>query len=251
MSPFSDAAAQAATLREVEHRPWPLSQRPWVMGQTWKQLLFAHWPIAHDILRPHVPESLELEQWEGSAWLGMTPFLVVGLRVRGLPPMPYLSEFRELNCRTYVRHGDRPGIWFFSLDASSLLAVKAAQWTYALPYRHAQIEFDGETFTAHRLQEDASFSASYLGLGEATPARPGSLEYFLTERYCLYAGGGELRAHIHHRPWPLQEADATVEEVEISPVPLEGRPLYHYAERQDVIIWPTERVRGESRKSDC
>jgi uncharacterized protein len=237
MSPFSDAAAQAGSLREVGHRPWPLNQHPWVMGQTWRQLLFAHWPVAYDALCKHVPSSLEIEQWDGSAWLGMTPFRVVGLRVRGLPSVPQLSNFLELNCRTYVRRGNRPGIWFFSLDASSRLAVKAAQSAYALPYRHAQIKFDGETFTARRSGQDASFSASYRGLGDARPARPGSLEHFLTERYCLYAGNGELRADIHHPPWQLQRAEAALEELGISPVAVKGEPLYHYAERQDVVIW--------------
>jgi uncharacterized protein YqjF (DUF2071 family) len=242
MSLFGDAAAQARTLSEVAHRPWPLNPDPWLMGQTWQRLLFAHWPVARDVLREHVPDSLELEECEGSAWLGITPFRVVGLRLRGLPPVPPLARFLELNCRTYVRQDDRPGIWFFSLDASSQLAVKAAQRTYGLPYRHARIDFDGDTFTAHRLGEGASFSATYRGLGEAKPARPGSLEHFLVERYCLYGGNGELRADIHHPPWQLHNAEASIREDGISPAPLHGEPLFHYAERQDVVIWSPEHL---------
>ena len=137
-SRLTDAAAQAQTLEDTAHRPWPLPARPWVMGQTWRRLLFLHWPVAAERLRPLVPTALELEEWDGSAWLGITPFRVEGLRARGLLPLPLLSSFDEINCRTYVRRGDRAGIWFFSLDASSRLAVEAARRTYRLPYRYAR-----------------------------------------------------------------------------------------------------------------
>ena len=242
MTRFDDVAAQSASLKEVGHRPWPLKREPWLMGQTWERLLFAHWRVPHDVLRPHVPESLTLEDWDGSAWLGMTPFRVAGLRLHGAPPLPLFSSFYELNCRTYVRHGDRPGIWFFSLDASSRLAVEAARRTYRLPYRWARIELGGEMFSAEPRDGSGSFRADYRGAGDAEPARPGTLEHFLVERYCLYAGDGRLRAEIHHAPWPLESAEATVTVDGIAPVALEGPPLCHYAERQDVVIWRTERI---------
>lgn len=242
MSSLSDAVAQAQSLEEVDHRPWPLNGKPWVMGQTWKGLLFAHWPIAVEALRPHVPETLEVEQYGGSAWLGITPFRVVSLRLHGLPPVPGLSDFLELNCRTYVRRSDRPGIWFFSLDASSRLAVEAARRTYRLPYRHARIDLEAATFTARREGEAAFFSASYDARGQAKSARAGSLEHFLVERYCLYAADGELRADIHHPPWQLQQAEVELDQRSISPVPLDGEPLCHYAHRQDVVIWAPEQI---------
>jgi uncharacterized protein YqjF (DUF2071 family) len=210
------------------------------MGQTWQNLLFAHWRVAHDVLRPHVPEKLELEEYEGSAWLGLTPFRVAGLRVRGAPPLPLLSSFFELNCRTYVRAGDRPGIWFFSLDASSRAAVAAARRTYRLPYRHAHIEARGDSFRADT-QDAGSFRAHYVAQGAPAPAEPGTLAHFLAERYCLYAGEGEWRAEIHHAPWPLEPAEADVEQLGIAPIELEGNPLCHYACRQDVVIWSLER----------
>ena len=242
MNSINDAVAQAAALREVAHRPWPLNPRPWVMGQTWERLLFAHWPVSADVLRPHVPDHLEIEQHEGSAWLALTPFRVVGLRLRGLLPVPGLSSFLELNCRTYVRHEDRPGIWFFSLDCSSRLTVEAARRTYALPYRYAQIDFEDRRFTLRRAGEGSLFDASYRGFGEAGAPAPGSLEHFLVERYCLYAGQGELRADIHHGPWQLQAVEAEVEQTGISPVPLEGKPLCHYGHRQDVVVWSPEPI---------
>jgi uncharacterized protein len=212
------------------------------MGQTWERLLFAHWPVAPNVLEPHVPEHLELERYEGSAWVGITPFRVSALRLRGLLPIPGASSFLELNCRTYVRHGDRPGIWFFSLDASSRLAVAAARRTYALPYRHAQINFVNDTFTVQRAGGERSFSASYQGLGQGKTAAAGSLEHFLVERYCLYAGKGELRADIHHAPWHLQTIEAELEQTGISPVAVEGAPLCHYSHRQDVVIWSPEPI---------
>ena len=239
MGRLEDAAAQTASLRETEHRPYPLAGRQWVMGQTWHDLLFAHWRVPHDRLRPHVPERLELEQHDGSAWIGLTPFRVAGLRLRGAPPLPLLSSFHELNCRTYVRAGDRPGIWFFSLDVSSRAAVAAARRTYRLPYRHARIEAGSGSFRA-AIEGGGSFRARYHGMG--MPAAPGraTLEHFLVERYCLYARDGELRAEIHHAPWPLQPAEAEVEHRGVAPVELEGEPICHYARRLDVLIWSPE-----------
>jgi hypothetical protein len=239
-----DASAQARSLEVVDHRPWPLPRRPWLLGQTWRRLLFAHWRVPQDVLRPHVPDTLVLEEWNGSAWLGMTPFRITGFRLRGLPPVPWLSSFYELNCRTYVRRGDRPGILFFSLDASSRLAVEAARRTYRLPYRHARIDAGAETFVAHAARGARSFSARYRGVGAATTAEPDTLEHFLTERYCLYGDNGRVRADIHHPPWPLRQAEARVEQTRVAPVELEGEPLCHYSERQDVVIWSPEPAAG-------
>jgi len=238
---FEDAALQARSLRETEHRPYPLPERRWTMGQTWHRLLFAHWRVPHDVLRPHVPERLELEEHDGSAWLGLTPFRIAGLRARGAPPLPLLSSFDELNCRTYVRAGGRPGIWFFSLDASSRAAVAAARRLYRLPYRHAEIDARDDSFRAET-EGGGSFRASYRGLGTPRPAAPGTLEQFLVERYCLYADDGRMRAEIHHAPWPLQPAEAEVEQRGIAPVELEGDPICHYSRRLDVVIWPLARV---------
>lgn len=240
MSRFDDAVAQAQSLTRVDHRPWPLPSGSWVMGQTWLSLLFAHWRVPRDALRPHVPERLELEEFDGSAWLGLTPFRIVGLRLRGLPPLPLVSRFDELNCRTYVRMDDRPGIWFFSLDASSRGAVEAARRMYKLPYRHARIDAAGERFDVRPFGDPASFSSRYRGLGDPQPPQRDTLEYFLTERYCLYGDDARLRADIHHPPWPLERAEATVAQGGIAPVLLEGEPLCHYADRQDVVVWPPE-----------
>jgi uncharacterized protein YqjF (DUF2071 family) len=238
--PRSEVLAQASSLEETEHRPWPVRAEPWVMGQSWRDLLFAHWRVPVETLRPHVPARLVLEEFDGSAWIGVTPFTVSGLRLRGLPPLPFLSRFEELNCRTYVRVGDRPGIWFFTLDASSRLMVEAARRTYRLPYRYARMRRTPR-FESRR-GRDVSVDAAWQPRGPAFAAEPGSLEYFLTERYCLYADEGRARADIHHRPWPLQAAEAELDLRNFAPVPLEGEPLLHHAARQDVVVWPLERL---------
>ena len=130
---------QASTLDEAAHRPWAVPDRPWVLAQTLDDLLFVHYRVPVEQLREFVPDGLEVQEHSGSGWLAVTPFVVTGLRARGLLPLPFASSFRQLNVRTYVTRGDRPGIWFFSLDASSQVAVEAARRLYRLPYFCAEI----------------------------------------------------------------------------------------------------------------
>jgi uncharacterized protein YqjF (DUF2071 family) len=249
---FLDAPArQAATLRETGHRPWPLPEGGWAQAQTWEQLLFAHWPVPLEALRAHVPAGLDLDTYEGRAYLGLTPFKVTNLRLRGLPPVPVFSSFLELNCRTYVSQGgEKPGIWFFSLDASSRFAVEGARRLYKLPYFRARMS-GPPRFTSVRLDGDRDrvWESTYRPAGAAAPAPApaGTLEHFLAERYCLYtaAEGGELhRAEIHHPPWPLQGAEASVERNTVPPDGLEvgGKPHVMFSARQDVLIWPLEPI---------
>ena len=251
---FLDAPVrQRAGLERVEHRPWPLRDDPWTIAQSWEELLFAHWRVDAAALRKLVPDELELDEHDGSAWLGVTPFLLTGFRLRGTLPVPIVSSFPELNVRTYVTAEDKPGIWFFSLDTPSRVAVEAARRTYRLPYFHARasLERRGEliTFASSRRDAERPFvlEASYRPAGGALfePKR-GTLEHFLTERYCLYAhdARGLHRAEIHHPPWELRAAEI---ELSINTMPpdgieLDGEPLCHLAERQDVVIWPLERV---------
>src|SRR4051812_10743462 len=144
------ARRQRDTLQETAHRPWPLPDRPWLMGQTWERLLFAHWRVPHDALRRHVPPELELDAYEGEHWVGVTPFVVTALRPRALPPPPVGSRFAELNVRTYVTRDGKPGIWFFSLDAASLVAVAAARRGYRLPYFRASMAVDRPAYASER-----------------------------------------------------------------------------------------------------
>lgn len=249
------AARQRATLRERGHRPWPVPDGPWLMGQTWENLLFAHWPIATEALRPLVPPALALDGFAGSAWVAVTPFEVRGLRLRGTPPLPGLSRFPELNVRTYVTVEGKPGVYFFSLDAGSRLAVAAARRLYHLPYFRAHMRIRASAgwidFVSRRVGDDEpAFAARYRPGGAASPPARGSLEHWLTERYCLYTlddQGRVRRGEIHHPPWPLQPAHAEIERNTMARplrIDLPGEPRVHFARRQDVVVWPPARASG-------
>lgn len=244
------AARQARSVEETAHRAYPLSSNRWAMGQTWESLSFLHWRIGAEELRAHVPESLEIEEFDDSAWLGITPFRVTGLRARGLLPIPGLSSLNELNVRTLVRDADgKQGVWFFSLDATSRLGVRTARRVYRLPYFDARMTIDdaGDRIDVDCAREGPSgrgFSAVFRHPGEPEIPARGSLEAFLVERYCLYAESEDSlwRAEIHHGPWVLRRAEADIDLNAIAPFELTGTPLCHIAERQDVLIWPLERV---------
>ncbi len=246
-------ARQHSTLDVTEHRPWPLPDAGrWLMGQTWDDLLFAHWAVPLESVQAHVPPALPVDTFDGTAWVGVTPFRVGGLRLRGTLPPPVVSTFPELNVRTYVTIDGKPGIWFFSLDADSRLAVEAARRTYRLPYFHARMTAqrapDGVRYRSERrsrAERPARFAARYGPAGETFTAEHGTLEHFLTERYCLYTvyGRDVYRAEIHHPPWPLQPAEAAIDENTMPPPGLDlgGEPLFHFAVRQDVVVWPLAR----------
>ncbi len=243
--------AQRRTKTETAHRPWPLPERPWLMGQTWDDLLFAHWSLPPEALERVLPPQLPLETFDGRAWFGVTPFVVRAARARLTPPLPWLSRFPEMNLRTYVNIGGRPGIYFLSLEAARLPAVFGARRGYRVPYFHADMDVSRDDgwirYRSDRRQGDgpaAAFEGDYRPTGPVAPATPGTLDYFLAERYCLYTLDAERRvqrADIHHPPWPLQEAAAEIERNTMGRqigVELEGEPLLHFAQRQDVLIWP-------------
>jgi uncharacterized protein len=224
------------------------------MKQNWHDLLFAHWALEPAKLRPLVPPELELDVLDGAAYVAVTPFWMGGVRGRMMPPLPFVRTFCELNVRTYVRYKDIPGVFFFSLDAGSFPAVMGARKTYKLPYFHAAmlVRSDGREFqySSSRLQEPrpADFHARYWPVSEPRVRQKNSIEYFLTERYCLYTvhAGTVLRAYIHHAPWQLQDAGA---EIRVNTVPkadgleLPGIPvLLHYSKSLEVLVWWPEKA---------
>src|SRR4051812_39288867 len=189
------------------------------MKQTWHDLLFAHWPLSPDQLRPLVPHELPLDTFDNQCWVGVVPFRMSGIRAHWLPPVPGLSSLPELNVRTYVTYKGKPGVYFFSLDAGNLSAVWGARVFYRLPYWHADMKVTGKDsplidYRSRRIHgpKPAEFVASYGPTGPVRVANPGSLDSFLTDRYCLYAWNRKklYRCEVHHLPWPLQEAQAAV-----------------------------------------
>jgi uncharacterized protein YqjF (DUF2071 family) len=248
---IADAVRQRLGLRQVEHRPWPLPERPWLMGQSWRDLLFAHWRVDPAALRRVVPERIPLDLRDGAAWIGVTPFVVSALRLHWTAPAPLLSRFEEINVRTYVSVDGKPGIYFLSLDAHSHPAVAAARRVYRLPYFHADASsgWDGGGdfhYRSRRTSRDgppAEFAGSYRPISAVGRAEPGSLEHFLTERYCLYVLDEDQRVwrgEIHHPRWPLQRAEVELRSNTMAApqgVELEGEPLCHFSREQHVVIW--------------
>jgi uncharacterized protein YqjF (DUF2071 family) len=239
----------------TDHRQWPLPAGRWKWRQSWHDLLFAHWPLPAAALRRLVPPALNIQEFDGTSWVGVVPFRMTGVMRRWLPNLPWVSAFPELNLRLYVERDGKPGVWFLSLDATNALAIWAARRYFHLPYVRADIALwqvgEGVEFTSERRGPGAPVrvTAEYRPTSPPYEARPGTLEHFLTERYCLYAqapGGTLYRCDIHHIPWPLQQASAQIKADELlAPhgLRVEGPPaLVHFARRLDVVIWPLEKV---------
>ncbi len=247
-------------ITETAHRPWSLPTKRWAMTMRWHDLLFLHWPVRPHVIRPLVPPALEIDTFDGWAWIGVIPFHMSGVRPRYLPELRCTSAFSEINARTYVKTSDRSGVWFFSLDATSRLAVRVARAWYGLPYYDARIsvEHAGETINyhstrIHRGMAQAEFNASYRPIGPAYHAAPGTLDHWFTERYCLYASdrrGLVGYGDIHHVRWPLQPAEAEVrantmaEAAGISLPPTE--PVLHFARQLSVVAWSIVRLSGQN-----
>jgi len=249
-------------LLRTSHKPRPLPAGRWLITQRWNDLLFAHWPVAVAQIAPLLPEGVQVDTYMGSAWLGLVPFWLDRIKVRGIPPLPGARSFPDLNLRTYVRdeRTGTPGLFFFSLDASNLLAVAVARSFFHLPCHWAEMRLEQRSerefsFYSRRRFSDKPvfFKARYRGLGpthKLVEHRSGSLEYFLTERHCLFSrnrAGQAVRSNLHHVPWPLEEAEAEIERNDLAEsigIQLPNQdPVLHYSRRLAVYIWPTELVK--------
>jgi len=267
------AERSSEILRQTDHRPWPLPRGPWIQRQTWNNLLFAHWPVSPEYLRTFVPPELELDVRDGQCWIGVTPFYIDALRFRAMPSVPGLSAFPELNVRTYVTFGGKPGVYFFSLDATSIMAIMGARTVWGLPYFYsrmlATVAGDGVRYYCERVDIDrgnpsfhgnikpdpaairghGEFRARYWPTGSVFRAKPGSLEHFLTERYCLYTvdRGRVYRGEIHHVAWPLQRAEAEIERNTMAQADAivlpDVAPHLLFASKITVLIWAPSRLK--------
>ena len=241
----------AEILRLTDHRPWPLPARAWAGHMRWTNLAFLHWPVDPAVLRPLVPAPFPIDTFDGQAWVGVVPFRMEETRLHFTPAIPGLSEFAELNVRTYVRVGDRAGVWFFSLDAANPLAVRGARLLYNLPYFDAEMSIEprgeGVEYRSERVHRDAPqarFRAVYEPTGTVYQAASGTLDHFLVERYCLFnldRAGKAGFMDIHHLPWPLQPAIANIELNTMTlaaGIPLPDRaPVVHFARSLQVLVW--------------
>lgn len=275
--PFTDNDPSTHTsLQETAHRPWPMPTTPWVWRQSWLDLLFLHWPVPVSAIRHLVPPELEIEEFDGSSWVALVPFHMRGVMLRFLPDLPGISAFPELNVRLYVSYKGKRGVWFLSLDADNTLAVWAARTFFHLPYFNAEMQiqeaqahntqthdtqaYDSYTYQSIRqvgsydCQEPAVLKMRYGPSSPVYHAQAGTLEHFLTERYCLYTKNKEgqlLCGEIHHIPWPLQKAEIEIEENSVLAswrLPITGElsrkpPLMHFSKGVDVVVWGVEPVK--------
>jgi uncharacterized protein YqjF (DUF2071 family) len=258
-------------LKVTAHRPFPPPERPYVGVMRWHDLLFAHWRADPEDVKNAMPPPLRpyLDVRDGAAWVGVVPFWMSNVRPRGVPLPPALSTMPEINVRTYVTIGGKPGVFFFSLDTTNMSAVLGARTMYSLPYfharmavwsdRHVGVHMPGPRraaspnevrYVAERTEPPlpAEFRATYRPTGEVFNGQPGSIDHFLTERYCLYTMRKDkiLRVDIHHLPWPLQTANAEIELNTMAPsdglVLPHVQPLLHFAKMLDVLVWWPEQV---------
>jgi len=249
-------------LVRTSHRPRPLPSGRWQMTQRWNDLLFAHWPVAAAQMAPLLPEGLEPDTFQGTAWLGVVPFWLDRIKINGIPALPGAHSFPDLNLRTYVRDEQTgtPGVYFFSLDASNLLAVGLARGFLHLPYYWAEMRLEQKSereFAFYSRRRFSSkpvlFKARYRGLGPTSrlaDLRSGTLEYFLTERHCLFSrnrDGETTQSNLHHVSWPLEEAEAEIEHNDLpATIGIElpaQHPVLHYSRRLAVYIWPAKLVK--------
>jgi uncharacterized protein len=232
------------------HRPYPLPDMNWMMTQEWHHTLFVHWPVPLSSLREYVPLELEIDTFDGSAWIAIVPFQVKNTRGRFTPAIPGVSSYLEVNVRTYVKYGGRTGVYFFSLDANHLLAVLGAKAILGLNYKQANISFrekDHFEMISSRVQpphRNAELELLYKPETEVIFAEPGTLEHWLTERYCLWTKRGSriFRGDIHHTKWELQRAQADISQKMIIPFVdqelLKQSPLLHYTKYKKAFFWP-------------
>lgn len=229
---------------------------PWIMTQRWNDLLFLHYALDPALVRSLVPEVLTLDTYKQRAWVSVTPFWINHLRPPGVPSLPWVSNFAEINVRTYVTYKGKPGVYFFSLDASNLSAVWGARVFYRLPYWQAAMKVTGKggakiDYRSKRQHgpKPAEIQCSYGPASALTfQARSGSLEHFLVERYCLYVVTRKrlYRGDIHHLPWELQPAEVNVEVntmAETAGLKLPSEPdQASFAREVKVLFWAPERL---------
>ena len=250
-------------LNQTAHRPWDTPRRPWLWSQQWRNLLFAHWSLPKNALRPHVPPCLEIDTKHGTAWVSAVAFQMARGRPRWLPSFPPVSDFLELNFRTYVRLDSKPGVFFLSIHASKRLAVQVARWFSPLPYAYARMEYSQtkEGYRLHCTSADpkgaAVFAAHYVPESEVFPASRDSLSEWLLERYCLYAGNstsGLVRTEVHHVPWTVQNVILEVSSntlgrrfgLDLSPTPDRA----HFSAGVNALAWSFEPV-ADKVTPDC
>jgi len=244
-------------LNDIIHRPFPIPSQKWIMRQSWRNVLFLHWPVPVEKLRPLIPSSLQIDTFNGSAWLGIILFVLEGIFPLGISSVSLTPKFPETNVRTYVKYKDKPGIYFISIDVENWASLNIAKRWYRLPYNSAQIFFrkDGQTCYFQSIRKgnenpSISLKGKYGPISDVYYAKKGTLDHWLTERYCLYSSNNGVNifcGEIHHQPWPLQKAEIDlVRNTLFNPFNFElskVKPIAHFSTGVDSLMWNIKRLR--------
>jgi len=239
-------------LKQTEHRNYPLPEGKWIAMQDWEHLLFMHWRVYSAFIEPHLPKGLELDTFDGEPWISIIPFRVGKMRIRKMPPLPFMYPFVEVNVRTYVKRDGIPGVYFFSMDASKLLAVLGARFA-TLPYFHAKMKLKkkGKKFNFKSIRKDKekeTLKLSYQPSGKLFIPEEGTIDHWLMNRFALWSYKYDtlFRGDIHHKQWKVQHADLDIDKETITSfMPNNAsisKPLAHYAKSKRVLIWPLKKA---------
>lgn len=238
-------------INDIAHRSSPLPSKNWVMKHTWSNLLFLHWPIHPSKLRPYIPSPLQIDTYDGFAWLGVVVFVIEGIYLRGLSNISLVPIIQEVNVRTYVRYGEKTGVYFLSLDANHWSTYTIAKHWYRLFYHPAKISiqdkeniFHIESIRKGKAETPIMLKGMYTPLAAEYIPKVGMVDHWVTERYCLYStrnGKDIYCAKIHHRPWVLQQAEFEIETNTLFMpfyMDLRGaKPIAHFSKGVDALIW--------------
>lgn len=227
-------------LQHTHHRPWPIPSKEWTLYQEWNEVIFLHWEVSMEILQNLVPPQLQIDTFEGKPWVSLVAFSTEKVRPKGLPPFPPVSNFDEINIRTYIFSGERKGIYFLSMEAAKLTSVKFTKWATELPYITSEMERGSTHFEATNKNMQSEFRMEYK-VGEKKEVKP-QLEQWLTERYVLFQDGREhiVEFEVLHKEWPLHEI--AIEKLSVNYPPfselLKKAPvLPSYAPGVEVLVW--------------
>jgi len=243
----------------TDHLPFPMPERKHSLGQNWVNLTFMHWEVDPELLRKYVPEDLEIELFDGKAYVGTIPFRMEKVRPRNLPSISFISNFPEFNIRTYVSKNGKSGVFFLTLDAQSQVTCMYAPLAYGLPYRYAKCEHyandnGGYIWKSERKSDGVKLEGETTTKGSLVKAKKGSLEEFLFERYCLYVSKKNLTyiAYTCHEPWEYQEAEVKIKVNSLTDSyglgienPL-NPDLVHFSKGVEVLTWNLESTENKN-----
>lgn len=241
------------SLLEVDHRPWKLPNNNWKWRQSWNNLVFIHYKIDIQSLRALVPSKFEIDLYQGEAWISIVPFFMEDVMKGNIPSFYPFKKFPELNLRTYVKYENKPGVFFFSLDAECLPVVLGGNLLYGVPYKYAKMNYElsenGGYLRSDRFIGSVEFEMRYRKIGEIFESEIGSLQEWLSERYCLYSKSNHTefyRVEVHHKKWPLQNCEVSISKNDILKasnleVDLDSM-IVNYSPGVDVISFRPEKI---------